>query len=104
MSELRPIILGFGHGLKDSLLGTIVLLRVNSILEERQTEGQFKTDAQSSRRTRQRGKQNELDKKTDRYARNTISSGRSPTRIIHNVKLSVKQFDALRFIYDQFHR
>lgn len=67
MSELRPIVLGIGHGLKDSLLGTTVLLRLNSILEEKQTEDQFKTDTQSSRRTRLRGRQNDLDKKADRY-------------------------------------
>ncbi|XP_022798310.1 etoposide-induced protein 2.4 homolog [Stylophora pistillata] len=68
MSELRPIVLGIGHGLKDSLLGMTVLLRLNSILEEKQTEDQFKTDTQSSRRTRLRGRQNDLDKKADRSA------------------------------------
>ena len=76
MSELRPIILGVGHGLKDSLLGMTALLRVSSILDEKQTEDQFKTDTHSSRRTRQRGRPNELEKKVERQVavvlRNTL--------------------------------
>ena len=65
MSELRSIILGIGHGLKDSLLGVTALFKLSSILGENQTENQFKS---SFRRTRQRANNsmNAPEKKTDR--------------------------------------
>lgn len=65
MSELRSIILGIGHGLKDSLFGMTALFKLSSILSENQTEYQFKS---SFRRTRQRAKPsvNVPEKTTDR--------------------------------------
>lgn len=68
MSELRSMILGLGHGLKDSLFGMTALLRISSILSENLTENQLKADNQSSfRRTRHRGRTslNAPEKKAD---------------------------------------
>ena len=64
MSDFRPIILGIGHGLKDSLIGMTALFRLKSILDENQAEKQYKTDIQSFRRTRHRARHTE--KKSDR--------------------------------------
>lgn len=69
MSELRSIILGIGHGLKDSLLGMTALLRISSIQGENHTENKLKADSQSSfRRTRHRARTslNASEKKADR--------------------------------------
>lgn len=66
MSELTPIILGMGHGLKDSLFGMTAMFRLSIILGENQTETQFKTDMQSFRRTRHRPRANAAEKKVDR--------------------------------------
>ena len=69
MSELRSIILGIGHGLKDSLFGMTALLRISSILGENLPENQLKADSQSSfRRPRHRARTSldASEKKADR--------------------------------------
>ena len=42
MSEFGPVISGIAHGFKDSLIGTTALFRLNSALDERGGENQFK--------------------------------------------------------------
>lgn len=64
MSDLKPIVLGMAHGLKDSLIGMTALLRIRSILEENHAENQYNTDVQPHRRTRHRAKP--AEKKKDR--------------------------------------
>ena len=67
MSELRSIIVGIGHGLKDSIFGMTALLRIGSILGENLMENQLKADSQSSfRRSRHRVRTNTPQKKADR--------------------------------------
>lgn len=66
MSELRSIILGIGHGLKDSLFGMTALFKLSSILGENQTENQFKSSFRRTSRQRANNSMNAPDKKTDR--------------------------------------
>jgi len=42
MSEFKPILLGFGNGLKDSLLGMTAIFRIDDAIEQRYEEKQKK--------------------------------------------------------------
>lgn len=61
MSDLKPIVLGMAHGLKDSLIGMTALLRLKSILEGNHAENQYNT-VQPHRRTRHGAKTAEKKK------------------------------------------
>ncbi|KAM7450928.1 Etoposide induced 2.4 mRNA [Porites harrisoni] len=63
MSDLKPIVLGMAHGLKDSLIGMTALLRLKSILEGNHAENQYNTNVQPHRRTRHGAKT--VEKKKD---------------------------------------
>ncbi|KAL9963840.1 hypothetical protein ACROYT_G027390 [Oculina patagonica] len=64
MSELRSIILGIGHGLKDSLFGMTALFKLSSILGENQTENQFKSSFRRTARQRAKPSANYVPEKT----------------------------------------
>lgn len=66
MSELRSIVLGIGHGLKDSLFGMTALFKLSSILGENQTENQFKSSFRRTARQRAKPSANVPEKTTDR--------------------------------------
>lgn len=63
MSDLKPIVLGMAHGLKDSLIGMTALLRLKGILEGNNAENQYNTNVQPHRRTRHGAKT--VEKKKD---------------------------------------
>lgn len=58
MSEFKPIILGFGNGLKDSILGMTAIFRIDHAIEQKYEEKQKKmAEFQRHRGMRARPKQ-----------------------------------------------